>query len=127
MSRRSNDGPPRIVIPFHPARKAKSCIEPSASSDQTSGNRRVNQQGNPNTHATAAPGDKGPALRGNVVAAGLAHLSEEERHASERALDFYRYVGKPESEVASLAWSDLQLAYPRLQEYAGAEDESLPV
>ena len=49
----------------------------------------------------------------------LADFSSDERCAFDRAIDFYRYVGKSDAEATSLAWSDVQLAFPRLLEYAG--------
>ena len=47
----------------------------------------------------------------------LEQLTVEEERAREKAIDFYRYVGKTEVEVARLAWVDVQKAFPRLREY----------
>ena len=43
----------------------------------------------------------------------LAHLTTEEERARERALDFYRYVGKSEVDADRLAWADIQKGFPR--------------
>ena len=48
---------------------------------------------------------------------GPAQLTAEEERAREKAMDFYRYVGKTEVEAARLAWIDVQKAFPRLKEY----------
>ena len=48
---------------------------------------------------------------------GPAQLTVEEERAREKAIDFYRYVGKTEVEAARLAWIDVQKAFPRLKEY----------
>jgi hypothetical protein len=51
----------------------------------------------------------------------LAHLTTEEERAREKALDFYRYVGKSEVDADRLAWADIQKGFPRLNGYDGAE------
>jgi len=51
----------------------------------------------------------------------LAQLTTEEERARERALDFYRYVGKSEVDADRLAWADIQKGFPRLNGYDGAE------
>lgn len=51
----------------------------------------------------------------------LAQLTEEEEQARVRAVDFYRYIGKVEAEAANLAWVDIQLSFPRLQQYDAAQ------
>jgi len=51
----------------------------------------------------------------------LAQLTTEEDRARERALDFYRYVGKSEVDADRLAWADIQKGFPRLNSYDGAE------
>lgn len=50
----------------------------------------------------------------------LVTLTPDEAAARDRAIEFYRYIGKPASEVERLAWSDVQLAFPRLQAYESA-------
>jgi hypothetical protein len=47
----------------------------------------------------------------------FAQLTVEEERARERAIDFYRYVGKTEVEAIRLAWADIQKAFPRLMAY----------
>jgi len=51
----------------------------------------------------------------------LAHLTTEEERARQRALDFYRYVGKSEVDADRLVWADIQKGFPRLNGYDGAE------
>ena len=46
-----------------------------------------------------------------------AKLSPEEQQAWEKAIDFYRYVGKTDEDAAVMAWADVQKAFPRLKEY----------
>ena len=45
----------------------------------------------------------------------LAQLTVEEDRAREKAVDFYRYVGKSEVEAERLAWADIEKAFPRLK------------
>lgn len=45
----------------------------------------------------------------------LTQLTIEEKRAREKAIDFYRYVGKSEAEAQRLAWADVQKEFPRLQ------------
>ena len=45
----------------------------------------------------------------------LTRLTEEEKRAREKAIDFYRYVGKSEAEVQRLAWADVRKEFPHLQ------------
>lgn len=47
----------------------------------------------------------------------LAQLTAEEERALEKAVDFYRYVGKSDVEATRLAWTDIQKGFPRLKEY----------
>lgn len=47
----------------------------------------------------------------------LAQLTLEEERAREKAIDFYRYIGKTDVEATRLAWQDVQKAFPRLREY----------
>jgi len=47
----------------------------------------------------------------------FAQLTVEEERARERAIDFYRYVGKSDTEANRLAWADVQKAFPRLMAY----------
>jgi len=47
----------------------------------------------------------------------FAQLTVEEERARERAIDFYRYVGKSDTEANRLAWADIQKAFPRLMAY----------
>ena len=46
-----------------------------------------------------------------------AQLTLEEERAREKAIDFYRYIGKTDVEATRLAWQDVQKAFPRLREY----------
>lgn len=46
-----------------------------------------------------------------------AQLTVEEEQAKEKAIDFYRYIGKTDVEATRLAWADVQKAFPRLKEY----------
>lgn len=46
-----------------------------------------------------------------------AQLTLEEEQAREKAMDFYRYIGKTDVEATRLAWQDVQKAFPRLREY----------
>lgn len=55
----------------------------------------------------------------------LEQLTVEEERAREKAIDFYRYVGKTEVEVARLAWVDVQKAFPRLREYDLENDDCM--
>ena len=43
-------------------------------------------------------------------------LTVEEERAREKAMDFYRYVGKSEAEADRLAWDDIKKEFPRLKE-----------
>jgi hypothetical protein len=54
----------------------------------------------------------------------VAQLTIDEVQAREKAIDFYRYVGKSDTESIRLAWRDLQKAFPRLQEFEAAAAES---
>ena len=47
-------------------------------------------------------------------------LTVEEESAREKAMDFYRYVGKTDVEATRLAWADLQKTFPRLRAYDSA-------
>ena len=51
-----------------------------------------------------------------------ARLTVEEEQAREKAIDFYRYVGKTDAEAMRLAWADLQKAFPRLRGYESATE-----
>ena len=44
----------------------------------------------------------------------FAQLTVEEERERERAIDFYRYIGKTDMEAVRLAWADIQKACPRL-------------
>lgn len=46
-----------------------------------------------------------------------AQLTVEEERAREKAMDFYRYIGKTDGEAARLAWADVQKAFPRLKAF----------
>ncbi len=50
----------------------------------------------------------------------LVHLTVDEAKARDRAIDFYRYLGKSDADVNQLAWIDVQLAFPRLKAFASA-------
>jgi hypothetical protein len=45
-----------------------------------------------------------------------AHLTDEEERAREKAMDFYRYVGKSEVEADRLACEDIKKEFSRLKE-----------
>ena len=49
-------------------------------------------------------------------------LTVEEESEREKAMDFYRYVGKTDVEATRLVWADLQKRFPRLREYDGAAE-----
>ena len=49
-------------------------------------------------------------------------LTAEEERAREKALDFYRYVGKTDADATRLAWADIQKAFPRLKAYDSPTD-----
>ena len=51
----------------------------------------------------------------------LAQLTTEEERARERALDFYRYIGKSEVDADRLSWADIQKGFPRLKGYESAK------
>ena len=51
-----------------------------------------------------------------------AQLTVEEERAKEKALDFYRYIGKTDVEATRLAWADLKKAFPRLNVYDSANE-----
>jgi len=44
-------------------------------------------------------------------------LTVEEERAREKAIDFYRYIGKTDVEATRLAWADVKKAFPRLKEH----------
>ena len=46
---------------------------------------------------------------------GAAQLTVEEERARDRAMDFYRFIGKTEAEAMRLAWEDVEKAFPRLR------------
>ena len=50
-----------------------------------------------------------------------AQLTVEEEQAREKAIDFYRYIGKTDAEAMRLAWADIQKAFPRLRVYDSAK------
>jgi hypothetical protein len=45
-----------------------------------------------------------------------AQLTDEEERAKEKAMDFYRYVGKSEVEADRLACEDIKKEFSRLKE-----------
>jgi len=47
----------------------------------------------------------------------FGQLTVEEERARERAIDFYRYIGKTDLEAIRLAWADIQKTFPRLTAY----------
>ena len=47
-------------------------------------------------------------------------LTVEEEQAKEKAMDFYRYIGKSDVDATRLAWADIQKAFPRLKAYDSA-------
>jgi hypothetical protein len=48
-------------------------------------------------------------------------LTIEEERAREKAVDFYRYVGKSEADADRLAWEDIKREFPRLRESAACQ------
>jgi hypothetical protein len=55
----------------------------------------------------------------------LAQLTIDEEQAREKAIDFYRYVGKSDAEAIRLAWRDVQKAFPRLGELEAAAESTI--
>ena len=55
----------------------------------------------------------------------LAQLTLEEERAREKAIDFYRYIGKTDVEATRLAWQDVQKAFPRLREYDAEKSDCM--
>jgi hypothetical protein len=51
----------------------------------------------------------------NTLTKKLTQLTVEEDRARERAVDFYRYVGKSDVEAERLAWADIEKVFPRLK------------
>lgn len=51
----------------------------------------------------------------NTPTKKLTPLTVEEDRARERAVDFYRYVGKSDVEAERLAWADIEKVFPRLK------------
>jgi hypothetical protein len=51
----------------------------------------------------------------NTLTKKLTQLTVEEDRARERAVDFYRYVGKSDAEAERLAWADIEKVFPRLK------------
>ena len=51
----------------------------------------------------------------NTFTKKLTQLTVEEDRARERAVDFYRYVGKSDVEAERLAWADIEKVFPRLK------------
>ena len=49
-------------------------------------------------------------------------LTAEEERAREKAIDFYRYIGKTDEDAARLAWADIKKAFPRLRAYDSATE-----
>ena len=43
-------------------------------------------------------------------------LTIEEERAREKAMDFYRYIGKSEAVADQMAWEDIKKEFPRLRE-----------
>jgi len=60
-------------------------------------------------------------LKGNSIKKTLAQLTSEEDRARERALDFYRFIGKGEVDADRLAGADIQKGFPRLKGYDSAK------
>ena len=54
-------------------------------------------------------------LREDLLNKGAAQLTVEEERARDRAMDFYRFIGKTEAEAMRLAWEDVEKAFPRLR------------
>jgi hypothetical protein len=46
-------------------------------------------------------------------------LTAEEERARDRAMDFYRFIGKTEAEAMRLAWEDVEKSFPRLRAIDG--------
>jgi hypothetical protein len=51
----------------------------------------------------------------NTLTKKPTQLTVEEDRARERAVDFYRYVGKSDVEAERLAWADIEKVFPRLK------------
>ena len=60
-------------------------------------------------------------VKSSSIKKTLAHLTTEEDRGRERALDFYRYIGKSEVDADRLAWADIQKGFPRLKGYDSAK------
>ena len=52
----------------------------------------------------------------------FAQLTVEEERERQRAIDFYRYIGKTDAEAIRLAWADMQKTFPRLMAYDTATE-----
>ena len=85
--------------------------------------RRITPQQSPDTeaHLLRPPRLEPLSSDSSSMKTTLAQLTTEEERARERALDFYRYVGKSEVDADRLAWADIQKGFPRLNGYDGAE------
>ncbi len=85
--------------------------------------RRITSQQLPHmeAHLLRPPRLEPLSLDSSSMKKKLAQLTTEEDRARERALDFYRYVGKSEVDADRLAWADIQKGFPRLNSYDGAE------
>jgi len=55
------------------------------------------------------------------VAARLAQFTEAEEKAWQHAFTFYVDQGMPETQADAAAWVELQVQFPRLRAYDGAE------
>ena len=61
-------------------------------------------------------------MDGNPMNQRPAQLTVEEERAREKAMDFYRYIGKTDMEATRLAWADIQKTFPRLKAYDTARE-----
>ena len=59
-------------------------------------------------------GPVGLSLRWRSLIKNWCSSQLKKCRANDKAIDFYRYIGKSEVEVSCLAWADIQKACPRL-------------
>jgi len=74
---------------------------------------RIMLQRSPDLEALTATTQIGSVdVKGSSIRKKLAQLTNREDRASERALDFYRDIGKSEVDADRLAWADIQKGFP---------------
>src|SRR5689334_6583490 len=75
--------------------------------------RRITPQQSPDMEALPATTQiESVDVKGSLIKKKLAQLTTEEDRARERALDFYRYIGKSEVDADRLAWADIRKDSP---------------